>query len=279
MRGLQKCRLFFLSARLGCSVQSGACYDVREVMTMNTAGRGCAPSDPKDFSPESMELLHRAQRHLCYLINEGYDAEKSIEFIGNHFLLSSRQRLALFRSAASEASLLQRGRTCRQAADLHNAAVAIDGFNQIITAEILLSGGLLLSCMDGTIRDLAGLHGTYRIIEPTMPAIRLILSRLQQLQISSALFVLDRPVSNSGRLKQAILEAGREFSFPIRAEVMDQVDSFLIQQPLVITSDSAILDACSGWYNLMPDLAAADDHPPLQFDAEVGPDCARMEGN
>lgn len=246
---------------------------------MNADGRGCAPSDRKDFSEESMALLRQAERHLCYLLNEGYDAGKAVEFIGNHFLLSSRQRLALLRTAASDSALQQRHRTRRCAADMKGASVFIDGFNQIITAEILVSGGLLLAGMDGTIRDLAGLLGTYRIIDCTMPAIRLILHRLEELQVSSAVFVLDRPVSNSGRLKQAILEAGREVSFPAAAKVMDQVDSFLIAQPLVITSDSAILDACSGWYCLMPDLLSLKATAALQFDAEAGPDCARMEGN
>ena len=42
--------------------------------------------------------------------------------------------------------------------------VNIDGFNIIITLEVLLCDSILFSCMDGTIRDLAALRGTYRII-------------------------------------------------------------------------------------------------------------------
>jgi len=49
----------------------------------------------------------------------------------------------------------------------------IDGFNTIITLEVMLCGGILFECMDGTIRDLAALRGTYRIIPQTEDAIRM----------------------------------------------------------------------------------------------------------
>lgn len=48
---------------------------------------------------------------------------------------------------------------CR-ADELQGRTVYIDGFNTIITLEIALCQSLLLQCMDGTIRDLAGLRGT-----------------------------------------------------------------------------------------------------------------------
>ena len=71
--------------------------------------------------------------------------------------------------------------------------VHIDGFNIIITLEIALSGSTLLKCMDGTIRDLAGLRGTYRIIGKTHEAIRLLLCRLKELEAERAVFYLDSP--------------------------------------------------------------------------------------
>ena len=55
--------------------------------------------------------------------------------------------------------------------------------------------------MDGTIRDLAGLRGTYKLIDKTDRAINLIGEYLQKLKIKKVVFYLDSPVSNSGRLK------------------------------------------------------------------------------
>ena len=69
------------------------------------AKRGFVPEDERNFSQEATETLRTASRHICYLINEGYDLKQSATFVGNHFLLSERQRLAIMRSLASEKQL------------------------------------------------------------------------------------------------------------------------------------------------------------------------------
>ena len=60
--------------------------------------------------------------------------------------------------------------------------------------------------MDESIRDLAGLRGTYSVINKTEVAIKLINDFLLEHKIKKAIFYLDKPVSNSGRLKMKILE-------------------------------------------------------------------------
>ena len=52
--------------------------------------------------------------------------------------------------------------------------VWIDGFNTVITLEVMLSDSILFSCADGTIRDLAALRGTYRIIPETQKAVEIL---------------------------------------------------------------------------------------------------------
>ena len=49
-----------------------------------------------------------ASRHICFLINEGYDLKQATTFVGNHFLLSERQRLAIMRSLAADRQLRSR---------------------------------------------------------------------------------------------------------------------------------------------------------------------------
>jgi len=69
------------------------------------AKRGFVPEDVRNFSPEAIALMRTASRHICYLINEGYDLKQASTFVGNHYMLSERQRLALMRSAATDEQL------------------------------------------------------------------------------------------------------------------------------------------------------------------------------
>ena len=164
-------------------------------------------------------------------------------------MLSERQRLALVRAVSSRESIEKR--KAKEIKNIpHGSTVNIDGFNTIITLEVALSGSLLLKCMDGTVRDLAALRGTYRLIDKTDTAIMLIGKMLESNGVSKVVFYLDAPVSNSGRLKQHILELLDEFSFEVQAEVIHNVDSVLETLDNVITSDAIILDKCGSWINL-----------------------------
>jgi len=104
--------------------------------------------------------------------------------------------------------------------------------------------------MDGTFRDLAGLRGTYRLIDKTDIAVRMIISALKALSVKRAVFWLDAPVSNSGRLKARIAGIAEEEGFDAGLEVINNVDRTLFELPNVISSDSVILDRCRGWINL-----------------------------
>ncbi len=128
--------------------------------------------------------------------------------------------------------------------------MALDGFNTIITLEVALSGSLLLLGMDGTVRDLAGLRGTYRIVDKTPQAVALVLSRLEALGVREATFYLDQQVSNSGRLRGLLLEMGAGRSVRVEAVLHPSVDGVLSRMNGVITSDAIILDNCGSWYNL-----------------------------
>lgn len=211
--------------------------------------RGYCPTDERDFYKQ-LDTLKKAGNDVYYLINQGYPVKSATEFVGNHYLLSERQRLALARSISSEASLL--ARKAKELSSLsEGAAVHIDCFNTIISLEIAFSGSTLLLCMDGTIRDLAGLRGTYRLIDKTDMAIRAVRGVLEREKVGVAHFVLDAPVSNSGRLKARIAEIMEDS--PVRASfsVIHDVDKYLYTQEAVVTGDAIILDHCRSWFNLV----------------------------
>ena len=141
---------------------------------INSARRGYVPDDARNFSAAGIDTMRKASRHIVFLINEGYDLKQATTFVGNHFLLSERQRLAVMRSLATNEQLKNRERKRRTGSELSGENVWIDGFNTIITLEVLLSDSILFTCMDGTIRDLAALRGTYRIISETESAVRML---------------------------------------------------------------------------------------------------------
>lgn len=214
---------------------------------MDTVRRGFNARDPIEFGAKALPELSTAAQELCFLLDRGYGIKSASAFTGNHHLLSERQRLALARTVSPSAAL-----AARREKELSQPPeeLVLDGFNTIITLEVALSGSLLLEGMDGAIRDLAGLRGTYRIVDKTILAADLLLDRLEALSVKRARFYLDRQVSNSGRLRALLLEKAAERSIEAEAVLHPSVDSELSRMENVVTADAIILDRCGSWYNL-----------------------------
>lgn len=121
-----------------------------------------------------------------------------------------------------------------------------------------LSDSLLLRCMDGTVRDLAALRGTYRLIDKTTRAIEMVGRMLEKGGVVKAVFYLDSPVSNSGRLKERIGALLGEYPFDLQFELIHNVDAVLETLENVITSDAIILDKCGSWFNLCGRIIAEE---------------------
>ncbi len=64
---------------------------------METVRRGYEPKDEKEFGPKAAGKLNAAAQELVFLMDRGYDTKSASTFVGNHHLLSERQRLALAR--------------------------------------------------------------------------------------------------------------------------------------------------------------------------------------
>lgn len=237
-------------------------------MKNHNTKRGYVPDDIKEFGKKSYSLLLKAQKDIFYLLEQGYPIKSASTFVGNHYMLSERQRLALAR-ATSAGDILNIRREKKIITNFSNQTVFIDGLNLIITLEVALSGSLLIGCMDGTIRDLAGLRGTYRLIDKTDTAISLIGRKLDQMKISEACFYLDSPVSNTGRLKQRILEILKNYPFVTRVELVSNADVLLENSNYVISSDSIILNKCLGWVNLAADLVLEHIKEPFLIDLSM----------
>ena len=168
--------------------------------------RGFDINDKKWFSNKEIIKLSKAKEEIEWLINRDYKIDSVVNFVGDRYQFSLRQRNALKRAICTEGKKLLRKSKLLDVNKINEDTIYIDGFNLIITLEVALSKGTLIRGSDGCIRDLAGLRGTYKLIDKTDYAIELIEKFLDEKGVPSAIFYLDSPVSNSGNLKLKILD-------------------------------------------------------------------------
>lgn len=140
-------------------------------------------------------------------------------------------------------------------AQLAGQALAIDGYNILTTVEAALSGGFLLRGRDGCLRDLASVHGTYRKVAETLPALAILGGALAARAIGPCRWYLDQPVSNSGRLKAVLLALVARHGWEWDVELAFNPDKLLAASDrIVVTADSVILDRCARWTNLTGEI-------------------------
>lgn len=213
--------------------------------------RGPHPADLDLFAPAHHADLKTAVADLSWLLTRGYAMNAALKLVGDKPQLTERQRLAVMRSASSDQSLQQRLQTGVSPAFVARQSIAIDGFNLLTTVEAALAGGVLLIGRDGCCRDMASMHGSYRRVEETIPALELIGECLQSLGVGNCRWLFDRPVSNSGRIVTLVRETAESRGWNWTAEVVDDPDRELIASPdIVVSADSAIIDQCNCWLNL-----------------------------
>ncbi|UYZ58078.1 DUF434 domain-containing protein [Hymenobacter latericus] len=217
----------------------------------DTRHRGPHPADANLFAPERIPVLRRAVAELSWLLTRGYPPSATLKLVGDRYALTERQRAAVGRAACTDEQHHQRARTQLPAADLGGQPIAIDGFNLLILLETALSGGVVLRGRDGALRDLSSIHGTYRAVQETDRAIRLTAAALAALGAGPVRWLLDQPVSNSGRLAARLRDLGTELGLPWTAEVVPNPDRVLADTTdVVVTSDSEVLDRAGSWLNL-----------------------------
>jgi len=209
--------------------------------------RGAAPGDREWFGAQALPTLATAAADLSWLLSRGYAERSALKLVGDRHRLVERQRAAVHRCAGGDAAVAdRRGRRVGPEA-LRGRPLRIDGFNLILTLESALGGAVVLGARDGCYRDLASVHGTYRRVGETRPALELAARALKRWGIGPCVWLLDAPVSNSGRLAAMIRDVDPGFS----AEVVPDPDPLLrLPGPAVATADSGILDRCGSWLNL-----------------------------
>lgn len=217
--------------------------------------RGAHPEDRRLFDARQLPALRAATAELSWLLGHAYATKAALKLVGDRHQLDERQRLAVARAACSDAQRRARRAKCLPVESLRGENVLIDGFNLVVTVEAALGGGVLLACRDGCVRDLSSVHGSYRSVSETERAIDLIGGALAALEPASVKWLLDRPVSNSGRLALKIGEHAAARGLAWEVELVFNPDAEIARSVgVAVTSDSNILDATSKWTNLSAHL-------------------------
>jgi len=196
--------------------------------------------------------LRAAVDDLSLLLTRGYAHFSATKLVGDHYQLAARQRTAIGRSACPDQARAYRLEHNVPVPELAQAPITIDGYNLLIGTESALGHAVLIRGRDQTIRDMASVHGSYRRVHETLPAIELIGRALVSLRVDRVHWLLDAPVANSARLKQMLTQHARDNQWPWHITLSHHVDTDLAQSDgIVITSDGPVLDKVDRWANLL----------------------------
>ncbi len=213
--------------------------------------RGAAPGDDRLFGPDTLPTLRAATSDLCWLLSRSYAVRSALELVGNRYTLRDRQRLAVGRCACADGLLARRREHCVLPDALRGEELWLDGYNVLMVLEAALGGGVVLVSRDGCCRDVLGIHGSYHKVQETVPALRLVGELTREWGVSGCRWWLDKPVSNSGRLRALILDVAAECGWDWQVDLVLNPDAVLVEaSQIAVTADSAILDKCARWVNL-----------------------------
>ncbi len=232
--------------------------------------RGADPRDAAGFERTTWPALRAAVLDLSWLLGRGYAPVSALKLVGDRGNLTERQRRAVQRAACSDEARARREATQVSARELAGRSLMIDGFNVLTTIEAALGGAVVLLCRDATYRDIAGVHGTYRKVAETLPAVEILASVLADLTVPRVGWLFDRPVSNSGRIRSVVLQIAAEHAFDWSVDLVNNPDRLLAESSEIIaTADSGILDAGPRWFNLARHVI--DTACPAAWIVDLGP--------
>jgi hypothetical protein len=213
--------------------------------------RGAHPQDQSLFDTVSEPGLRQATCDLSWLLTRGYAPVSALKLVGDRYALNARQRTAVGRCACCEVEASRRAAHRVQTQDLANRELWVDGYNVLTSLEAALSGGVILQARDGCYRDMASMHGSYRKVAETIPAIQILGELMAEWNVATCRWLLDQPVSNSGRLKTMLREISEEHGWNWEIELVPDPDPVLSQADQIVASaDSQILNQAERWFNL-----------------------------
>lgn len=220
-------------------------------------GRGPHQADATLFAADALPSLRDAVADLSWLLGRGYVDPSATKLVGDRYRLRQRQRIAVSRSAAGSEVLTARLAKRQDPNSLAGATLSVDAFNVLIGMETALSGGVLLRGIDGALRDLSSVHGSYRRVAVTEAALDALVSTITRWSPAAVTWFVDRPVSNSGRLAGWIRDrAPEDIEWQVKLPY-DADGSVIDAGGVACSADARVLDLAPAWADLVSETVEA----------------------
>jgi len=200
-----------------------------------------------EISPD----LWKAAEDFRFLLNRGYPRDASLQLVGNRYNLDQDHRHLLRRGIFSASLAQERKNKKVTLEEIRGKAVAIDGHNCLITLESALKAKAIVLADDAFIRDISGVSGTYRESPETTQALGLLIDLLIAAAPAEVLFLLDAPISGSGKLAARIRDLMAEHGLPGDAQAVKVPEKMMVgYQGIIATSDTALIDQSEQVFDL-----------------------------
>jgi hypothetical protein len=207
----------------------------------------CRQRIAMEISPD----LWEAAEDLRFLLNRGYPRDASLQLAGNRYNLDRDHRHLLRRGVFASSVVEQRRNKKVSLEEIRGKAVAIDGYNCLITLESALKAKAILLADDAFIRDISGVSGTYRESPKTTQALDLIFDLLIAAAPAEILFLLDAPISGSGELAARIRGLMKERELSGDALAVKVPERMMAgYKGIIATSDTALIDQSERVFDL-----------------------------
>lgn len=220
--------------------------------TQNMRHRGKHSNDDQNFAPKWQPIFAGAATDLAYLLGRGYGGKSALALVGNRYQLNKRQQRALSRMTCADHLQASRQAKRLSPAELKGQTINVDGYNVLIGLEAALSGAYIFVGQDGCHRDIASVHGTYKRVEETEPALQLLHETFTTWKVKAVHWYFDAPVSNSGRLKTRLYELAALWKAPWTVELVYNPDRELVQKGGIgATVDGWIIDQLEAYIDVV----------------------------
>ncbi|NHN24541.1 DUF434 domain-containing protein [Flavobacterium jejuense] len=216
------------------------------------SNRGKEAKDDFFFgTPKFKESIKEALVDMNYLLTRGYSEKNALFTVGTRYKLASRQQKAVQGMSASKEQLAIRKVKEVALEALENKTLVIDGFNILILLESTLSNAYIFKGQDHCYRDLSSVHGNYKTVNQTEMAIDLVIHFYNESKLHQLVWIFDKQVSNSGRIKTKIEAKAIEQQVNWQVILEDNADQALVNSnQIVASSDGIVLDKATNWFNL-----------------------------
>ena len=202
------------------------------------------------ISGDIHDFLEAAQ-DFRYLLSRGYPRLGALTYVGNHYQLPKQDREIMGRGVYPGHEALARRNKLLAPDRLSGRAVAVDGYNVIITLESAFYDRPLIECDDGPIRDASWLSNSYRTSDVTDHVLKMIMDYLDSQGVLSMVFLLFSSMSMSGELAAHISAVLSGRGFLGRAEALPNPANELAEFPgIVATSNSVVIERVAEPFDL-----------------------------